>query len=1076
MIQLLPIYTKYFTHSMLMNIKANSYIALFCRNSILLVITICGLTLSRIIAQPKNIKFDQIGLEQGLSQSTVKAIVRDAQGFMWFGTQDGLNRYDGYSIKVFKHDPKDSNSISDDRINCLLSDSKGDLWIGTESCGVDRYVLEEGKFYHYLHNEKDTLTISNNTITSLFEDSGENIWIGTNSGLNRYNLKSNTFRHFFFELKNSLSLNENSITAICEDKDNNIWAGTYKGLFRYNLKNDAGFMRVNELNTNPITLYGDNVTSLYTDRTGSLWVGTYDQFLKRYDKNTNSFYRYINTIKNVKTIYEEPEKYLWFGSVNMGMRILDMRTNNISQIPAIQNDPINTLYEDRLGILWLGTSFHGIFVHNRNKNRFKHYLDDPYNPNVVMTICEDRGGGLWVGTYGNGLKYFDRKRDSVITYRYNTKDPKSISSDKIFALCITSDGILWIGTIGGGLNYFDISSGMFKQYKQHSPVDSKGLSNNDITTLYETIDGNLLIGNVTGGIDILNRKTKTFKHYYHEEQIPNTIGAGRSVTVIREDENGTIWAGTLNGLRQFDPELNSFVSYNLKQKFGKQNTENESVTSLLFTGSTIWVGTSRNGLLKFNPESNSLISYTANDGLPDNVVLGILSDYSGNLWLSTNKGISKFNPKTEIFKNYDVSDGLQAKEFNQGAYFESLTGEMFFGGVNGFNAFFPDEIEDNKFIPPVYLTTFTVFNETLPLPDPIPDNFTIELSYSQNFFSFEFVALSYTSPEKNHYAYMLEGFDSDWHNVSAQQRYASYSNLDPGEYLLKVKGSNNDGLWNETGTSVIIIVTPPFWMTWWFRSLGISLVLSIVLFFYKRRIKTLKREKILQQEISHRLIEKQEEERSRIALEMHDSLGQDLLFIKNRASSIIKKNFNIQMATENFNQISSYASRVLNIVREISHNLRPPELDQLGLTETIRSILLTARESTTIEINGEVESIDGLIPHKLEINLVRILQEALSNILKHSGAAKCEIIVRAPGNHVVLSISDNGKGFNLNNNQNVKTKSGLGLTGMKERVRILGGIFEIYSAIGEGTRFEIRIPINNEKQISQPFANSGLKE
>ncbi len=390
-------------------------------NNIFLITGISVILFDISFAQPTDpttgnagLKFDQIGLEQGLSQSNVNAIVQDAQGFLWFGTQDGLNRYDGYSIKVFKHNPEDSNSISDSRINCLLNDSKGDLWIGTAGGGVDRYVIAENKFYHYKNNKNDSLSLSNNSITTVLEDSDENIWIGTNYGLNLYNRKRNSFIHFFFDLKNNSIRNGNSITALCEDKEDNIWVGTYKGLLKSNLKNSSGFIRITNLNTNPTTLYGDNVTSLYTDRTGSLWIGTYDQFLKRYDKNTNSFYRYTNTIKNVKTIFEVTEKYLWFGSVNAGLRILDLRTNNISQIQAIQNNPVNTLYEDRFGLLWVGTSFHGIFVYNRNKNRFKHYLEDPYNPNVVMSILEDQDGGLWIGTYGNGLKHFNEKKDKVI--------------------------------------------------------------------------------------------------------------------------------------------------------------------------------------------------------------------------------------------------------------------------------------------------------------------------------------------------------------------------------------------------------------------------------------------------------------------------------------------------------------------------------------------------------------------------------------------------------------------------------------------------------------------------------------
>ena len=1049
-------------------------------------------------AQPANssneqadLKFDHIGLEQGLSQSTVNAIVQDAQGFMWFGTQDGLNRYDGYTINILRHNPKDSNSVSDNRINCLLSDSKNDLWIGTENGGLDRYVLAEGKFYHFLNDENDPLTISNNTITSLFEDSQANIWVGTNSGLSRYNRKDISFSNFFFNTNTTEGLNDNAIRAICEDNDANIWVGTYKGLFRYNLKSGQNFIRVDELNTNPTTLYGDNVTSLYLDQNGLLWIGTYDQFLKSYNKNTNSFDSYRNTIKNIKSINEDSENNLWLGSINMSLRILNLKSNKVTQIQAIQNDPINTMYVDNCGLLWLGTSFRGIFIYNRNKNRFKHYLNypnDPNNPNVVMTLIEDKDGGLWVGTYGNGLKYFDSKRDIVKTYRHEPPDPNSISSDKIFTLCLTTDGVLWVGTIGGGLNYFDRSTGVFKKYLQNSPIDTKGLSNNDITALYENSDGNLLIGNVMGGIDILNRKTKTFSHFYPEVQIPNTIGGGRSVTVIRKDRKGTLWAGTLNGLKQFDKKLNKFIHCSLEQKSSEQNGNSESVTSLLFTEQFFWIGTSQNGLIRYHPESNTSISYTADDGLPDNVILGILPDSWGNLWLSTNKGISRFNPRSEKFKNYDINDGLQGKEFNQGAYFKSSIGEMFFGGVNGFNAFFPDKIEKNNFIPPVYFTAFTVFNEKLLLPNPVPNNYTIELSYNQNFFSIEFVALNFSSPEKNKYAYMLEDFDRDWHNVSSKQRYASYTNLDPGEYVLRVKGSNNDGIWNKDGAIINIIINPPFWMTWWFRSLGILLFISLGFIVYQRRITTLKKDKALQQEISRRLIEKQEEERSRIALEMHDSLGQDLLLIKNRLMLTIKKNSeqfpqpdsedsnlkNYKLNTfQELNQISEDISGVLKTVREISHNLRPPDLDQLGLTETIQSILLAMRESTSIKVTGKVENIDEVIPKDLEINFVRIVQEALGNVIKHADASECNVEVLYQNNHLYLEISDNGKGFDLINRKDTGKKSeeihlssvnsGLGLTGMSERVRILGGIFRIITDLGKGTRIVVEIPVNKTK-------------
>ncbi len=1034
---------------------------------IIILAFVCALLSFRIAAQTNDINLGQISLEEGLSQSTVQAIVQDAQGFIWFGTQDGLNRYDGYSIKVFKHDPKDSNSVSDSRINCLLNDSSGDLWIGTAGGGVDRYVLDEDRFYHYSNDLKNSLSLSNNSVTAVYEDSDENIWVGTNSGLNRYNRKLNTFTRFVFDLKDTSVRNGNSITAVIEDKADNIWIGTYKGLYKYNLKNNHGFVRITNLNSDPATLYGDDVTALYIDRSGRLWVGTYDQYLKSYDKRTNSFHKFINTIKAIKTICEDSGGNLWLGSLYMNLRVLNLKTNNVSGIPAIQNDLVNTLYEDKSGTLWIGTSFRGTFIYDKNKNRFNRYLGDPYNPNVVMAILEDGNGGLWVATYGNGLKHFNRKRDKIKTYRHNPDKPESISSDKIFSLCITSDGVLWVGTIGGGLNYLDSAEGTFKGYTQHSPADAGGLSSNDITALYEASDGNLFIGNAAGGIDILNRKTKTFEHYYPEEQGPNTIGAGKSVTVIHEDEKGSIWAGTLDGLKRFEPKLNSFVSYKLRSNGNKKSTNYTGVTSLLFKGNIMWIGTTRNGLLSFNQKSKSLFSYSENDGLPDNIVLGILPDSSGNLWLSTNKGISRFNPADSMFKNYDINDGLQANEFNQGADFKSKTGEMFFGGVNGFNSFYPSEIQDNRHVPPVYLTSFKVFDKKLKLSKALSSLKQIHLSYSENFFSFEFVALNYTSPDKNKYAYKLEGFDKNWHIVSADQRYASYTNLDPGEYVLHVKGSNNDGVWNKTGTSLQIIILPPVWMTWWFKTLGIIIIISTGFFVYQRRFRQLKKDKALQQEISRRLIEKQEEERSRIALEMHDSVGQDLLLIKNHlilTNNKISDRFTIPAEVnsdlENFklntsrdlNQISEDISGVLKTVREISHNLRPPDLDQLGLTETIKSILLALRKSTTIKVTGKVENIDEIIPKDLEINLVRILQEALGNVMKHAESTVCSVVVLNQNSCISLEIVDNGIGFDLqrrlyegkkfDGRQSNTIGTGLGLTGMTERARILGGLLK----------------------------------
>ena len=989
---------------------------------------------------------------------------------MWFGTQDGLNRYDGYSIKVYKHEQDDLNSISDNIIKCLLSDSKGDLWIGTANGGVNRYVISEDKFYPYLNSFDDPLSISDNNITALFEDSDSNIWIGTNSGLNRFVRKSNTFIRFSLNSVNALSLNGSSITAICEDKENNLWVGTHKGLFKYNLKDNRGFSQIDNLNTDPAspsvttstpgttrpgssttpvaadtptpgtaaTPYGNNVTCLYIDHSGSLWVGTFDQPLKRYDNKSETFITYPNTSKAVSSIYEDPDNNLWIGSIYMSLRVLNLNTNSASQIAYTKNDIINVLYKDNTGILWIGTSFRGTLIYNQSSNRFSRWLDDPYNPNVVMSVVEDRDGTLWVGTYGNGLKHFNKKRDEVKTYRHNANDPRTISSDKIFSLCITSDGVLWIGTIGAGLNYYDKSTGMFQKYMQHSPIDLKGLSNNDITALYETSNGNLLIGNVRGGIDILNRITTTFSHYYPAEQVPNSIGGGKSVTVFHEDKQGTIWAGTLDGLKYLNRQSKSFINYNLNPEPKGKAFNYKGITSLLFADSVIWIGTSRNGLLKFTPGSTSITSYTANDGLPDNVVLSILPDNAGNLWLSTNNGVSRFNTNTGKFKNYDVNDGLQAKEFNQGAYYKSRSGEMFFGGVNGFNSFYPDQIKDNKNVPPVYITSFRVFDKKLKLPEAMNSTGNISLSYSQNFFSFEFVALNYTAPGKNQYAYFLKGFDKAWHIVSAKQRFASYTNLDPGRYTLRVKASNDDGIWNEKGASFSLFIAPPFWMTWWFRILILVFVITTLISIYKYRVNQ---------------ILKIERLRVGIAADLHDEIGSSL-------GSIVLRSRLLQNDVSLTDKSKQELSRIYNTSSQIATDMRDivwfvnPDFDKLD------DMILRMKDTAQSLLGGvqyDFISPEEILSTKLSLefrrNVFLSYKEILHNIAKHSSASKAVIKVHINNGLFSLEISDNGVGLipgSIDKDGKITTR-GSGLKNIIRRINTLGGHVKIESAKENGT-------------------------
>ncbi len=1066
---------------------------------IVFVLLVCFFLSNQIIAQPSGLNINHIGLEDGLSQSTIYAIAQDSEGFIWFGTQDGLNRYDGYSITIYKHNPYDSNSLSDNTIWSLLNDGEGNLWIGTMAGGVNRYSIRQDKYFHYLHDEKDSTSISGDFVSCMFKDSHGDIWLGTNTGgLNRYIRNTNSFEHFKYSSSNKTTISNNSIHDICEDNDNNLWVGTSDGLCKinigkqskkYNELSKLGFKRYLHSSKDSGSISANYIRALYVDNQGKLWIGTWGGGLNYYIKNSGKFnhsnykirYRKNKSARTnkylngnfVASILEDSQNNLWVATYDSGLTVSYNKTNLFT--PCIQG-AIMKLYKDRSGNIWIGTFTDGVKMYDPRKNSFVHFYNSDTkssnNINLITSILEDNTGKLWIGTYGAGLvlyseidKNYSEQRKKIRTFTFNSGNPNSISSNRVISLCESKDNNIWLGTEGGGVNRYNKNNKSFIHY-HHKDNDSNSIAHDQISyTYYDKMLDVIWIGFLNGGIDYFDYKNNIIVHYNLKNKSDEIIN--NAVAVIYRGEESGLWAGTIRGgIFHFDniKNINSnkigvFKKY-FSSKAKNKGLNDNSIFSIYEDGNgKIWFGTYGGGLDCYHPKDNSFTYFTEENGLPDNIVYGILPDKKGNLWMSTNKGISEFNPLEKIFRNYDAKDGLQSNEFTQGAYFAGKDGELFFGGVNGFNSFYPESIIENNYLPPVYLTDFKVFDKSIPLNNAIADTRKIVLSYSQNFFSFKFVALNYTAPEKNKYAYKLEGFDNDWHYVSAQQRFASYTNLDPGKYTLHIIASNNDQIWNKKGTWLTILVTPPYWMTWWFRSIVIFFILAIGILIYYRRIISLKKDKILQQEISKRIIEKQEEERSRIALEMHDVLGQDLLLIKNRLLLAIPKAKISNVVYENLNKISDDISKVLKTVREISHNLHPPDLDQLGLTEAIKSILYAMRKATKLKVNGEIDNIDGLIPAEMEINLVRIIQEATGNILKHSEATEYRIEVKKFNELILVEIFDNGKGFDV---KSIKTKhwrqSGLGLIGMTERVRILNGTFDIKSIKGEGTKIKIQIP------------------
>jgi PAS domain S-box-containing protein len=798
------------------------------------------------------------------------AIVQDNDGFMWFGTQAGVNRYDGYSIKVHNADERDTTTISSALINALFIDHQGQLWIGTEF-GLNRFDFGKETFVYYFHDPQNIGTLSNSRILSLCEDRKGNLWIGTDNGLNRFDQKNN---HFERLLLSDAGTGNNSVRALCVSRSGVLWVGVYgKGVYRYDYLTSKFFQHVHDTNNNR-SLSNNNILSICEDAYGMMWIGT-EKGLNKFDPKRESFTRYLQDTKNTRSLSSnnitallaEKNGDLWIGTYNGGLNYYDSKTNSFIQY---QHDPyfpysligtrIPSLYKSKNGELWIGTFNKGVNVYSKEMQRFVHYKNIPYNPNSlnsnrIRPIYADDSGFVWVGTDGGGLNKFDRNNNRFIHYTHNPRNPYSISSNRVFAICEDNADIMWIGTNGGGLNKFNRRTQRFLRYK-HNPKDSLSLSNDNVRCVIKG-EGNILwVGTVGGGLNKFNKKTKQFTHYRFDPEDPFSLGNDR-IFRLYIDRSGVLWVGTFGGgLNKFDEEKNQFIRYQAIPNDSTTLNDNFILAIYEDLSGTFWVGKTSGGLSKFDRNNNTFTHYTPEDGLPDNIVYDILEDNSGNLWLSTNQGIARFNPEKGAVKKYDIRDGLQSNEFNTGTGFISKSGEMFLGGINGFNSFFPHEIKDNIYPPSIVITGFQLFNKTVPIGQ-MDDGRTIlnksiiktdeiVLSYADKVFSFEFSALHYVFPKRNRYAYKMEGFEENW-NYIGNRRYATYTALPPGRYVFKVRGANSDGLWNETGSTIKIIITPPFWKKWWFYALCIlcaMLLIASAFFYLLLRSKRKREEKV----------------------------------------------------------------------------------------------------------------------------------------------------------------------------------------------------------------------------------------
>jgi ligand-binding sensor domain-containing protein/signal transduction histidine kinase len=1020
---------------------------------------------------PPSIRFERISIEQGLSFSVVQSILQDRQGFLWIGTGRGLNKYDGYQFTVYRNDPADSRSLSNDSVDALYEDSAGELWVGTD-VGLDRLDRTTSTFVHY----QDGLEAA--SVNAIYEDRNGVLWVGSGAGLYRLNRDTQQF---------TFSPHQQVVTGIAEDVQGQLWVSGSGGVYLLDPETGQGSLP---------RLGAQWISAIRVDAQGDLWVGAADG-LRRLDRSTDSFVRYQHDP-------DDPHS------------LIDNR--------------VQALLEDSAGRLWVGTRG-GLDLFDRQQNCFVHYQYDPYDPhslsdNLVLRLYEDRSGVLWVGTLRGLSKYsWAAARFTLYTRlpavpgdtggTLETSGLQSLSDDRVIAVHEDRTGNVWVGMYEGGLNRLDRTAGKVTAYR-HDPADSTSLSSDIVRAVYEDRSGTLWVGTDIR-LERFDPDRGTFLKNWGLGQLPT-----ERVFAIAEDHTGELWVGTQANLYSFDRDLGVFRPY---QQLGLSspavNTIYGDETGLLWVGTlggglyqwdgtrftsyrpqgdtlrslssdfvlsvytdlavdsgAVWVGTNAGGLLRFDRAAPGaeFTQYTEKDGLPGDRIACILADANGFLWLGTNRGVSKFDPKSRTFRNYDARDGLQSGEFI--GCFQSSRGEMFFGGLGGLNAFYPEQVEDNPRPPPIAITAFRLFNEARPMnvPTPprtrggVPADGRIQLSYQQNDLSFEFAALDYHAPGKNQYAYRLEGVNRDW--VSAgTRRYADYTNLRPGKYVFRVKGSNNDGVWNEEGVALYITIQPPFWQTWWFRGLVAVLLVAGAVGGYRRRIRSIElRRRELETQVQERTAELRREseqrmrveealrksemekavaeERGRLARELHDAVTQTL-FSASLIAEVLPELWqrNRDEALRRLEELRQLNRGALAEMRTLLLELRPAALEKAELRDLLRQLADALRSRAGLAVVVEADEVCAL-PTDVKVAFYRIAQEALNNIVKHARANQVNVRLRCETNAVELEIADDGKGFDPTE---VSTEHH-GLRIMRERAEAIGARFQVKSEPGHGTQ------------------------
>lgn len=795
--------------------------------------------------------FKHLGKDQGLSYGTVWAIAEDQTGFMWFGTTDGLNRYDGSGFKIYRNILSDSTSLSENTVLALLTDSRGNLWVGTKN-GLNKYNPSCDCFSRYKSELLNIKSLSSDYITDLFEDSNQNLWISTSNGINKFDYDTQEFlRYVPNEKDQSRSLSAAYVYDITQDHEGYLWIGTQGGgLNKFNPISGEFHHYLPDENE-PGSLGHETVRCVYEDSNWDLWVGT-EFGLDRFDRKTQNFTHYRQDPDNkdaiksnhILSIIEDHQKRLWIGTGGSGLNLFvpyyeafwNFKKDPFDQL-SLNGDVVRCIFEDSKGDLWIGLFTGGIDRLASNQTKFLYMQNRPNDPNSlinseVQSFYKADSSIVWIGTEG-GLCKYDHWEHTLKSYTHDKSDPESISANEILSIHKDSKGNFWIGTLFGGLNRFDEASETFERFMPDSK-NPASLANPHVWDILEDGKGNLWLATF-GGLHRFDYENKIFYRYQHDPYDPNSIGHDKT-SVLLEDHSGKLWIGTENGLSWYDRQLDRFQTFRRVEGDSTSLASNLILSLFEDSGKQLWIGTN-GGLNLFDPKNQTFTKYHLGNPTTSKMVNGIIEDEQGYLWITTNEGLMKFDPSAK--KTIQITDDFSylIEPFKQNSNIRYNNGEIFLGGANGLVIFHPELINDNEWINPVVLTDFQIFNQSIkPGSEELSHNISvaeqIDINYDQNVISFSFTMLNYRSPEKNQYAFKLEPFEKEWQYVGGQTK-AVYTNLDPGEYIFKVKASNNSGIWNEEGASIKLSISPPFWATWWFRILLAFLFIRLLVAIFR---------------------------------------------------------------------------------------------------------------------------------------------------------------------------------------------------------------------------------------------------